>query len=209
MDGSFADAVSMLGSQRDGDIFVTRVARSGTRFEGFHLVDHGEIACMLSEHSQCATYTSENGRLVITCHPADDTTITPTTVAMLTKEPHNLQQKGDTLHGGAVSSHSFLFPSTGIHSNVLSGVVAHPRVVKVYVTGKGVRILQAHDRSINNGLVSTLQAQRSQQQPQPCRQERQRSQRAYSASLRRRTATSARKSSLHSSRLRTTRTART
>ena len=159
---NFAAAIVNLGTPRDGDIFVTRVANSGTRFSGFAVVDHAVFDDTLGQHSQEATYSVENNQLVITCPPFTETDAETTVVSVAEAEKTlGLQRARETVHTGAVSSHLFALPDGGIRSHQLGSLCAHPRVVKAYVSSEGINVLQAHDRQIEQGLVPTLKLQRS------------------------------------------------
>lgn len=159
---TFSAAVVNLGTPRDGDIFVTRVANSGTRFSGFAIVDHSIFDDILGQHSQEATYSVENGTLVITCHPFKEQDVDTTVVSVSEVEKVlGLNRARDTVHTGAVSSHLFEVPGQGVTSRQLGSICAHPRVVKAYISSEGINVLQAHDRQIEHGLVPTLKLQRS------------------------------------------------
>ena len=156
MEASFAQAVAALKTPRDSDIFVTQVASAGTRFVGFNTIDHNQLAATMASYGQAALYTADSSQLVVTCHPLDESSSTVISVADLEREPHNLEPLGPTLHAGAVSEHTYRIGEEGVQSLLLDSIAAHPRVVKVFVSSRGIRILQAHDRKIQNGLTSVL-----------------------------------------------------
>lgn len=168
-DATFQEAVVALGTLRDGDIFVTRVANSGTRFQGFRTIDHTHVAKILAVYAQEATYSVENGSLIITCRPFQTSTQDDGVVGVSEIAAQcGLEAARDTLHAGAVSSHLFRIPKEGVSSKTLSSISAHPRTVKVFVEATGINVLNAHDRNIEQGLVATLQSQRAASSSQAC-----------------------------------------
>ncbi len=158
---SFADKISSLSTLRDSDIYVTKVARSGTRFTGFTVIDHQKLSDIFTTHGQEPVYAKENGTLVMTCYPTQEEAKTEVvSVTDLKSPPHSLSLAGDILHAGAVSRHHFALPSDGLKGSILSAVCSHPRTIKAFVQADGLVVLQAHDRQIEQGLVATLTNQR-------------------------------------------------
>lgn len=158
---SFADKISALSTLRDSDIYVTKVARSGTRFTGFAVIDHLKLSDIFTTHGQEPVYSCENGSLVMTCYPQEDKAKTEVvSVSDLRQEPHNLTTIGEVLHAGAVSRHRFSLPDKGLSGSLVSAVCSHPRTIKAFVQADGLVVLQAHDRQIEQGLVATLTNQR-------------------------------------------------
>ena len=168
MAASFADEVTSLKTVRDDDIFVTQVSNAGTRFVGFETIDYSVLAPVLLQHGQSAVFTEMNGRLVITCHPVVESKTCVISVSEVEHDPHNFVPLSPTLHGGAVSIHTYSIDDGGVPSMVLGGLIAHPRVVKVFVSSSGVRVLQAHDRQIQNGLTSVLSGSLIPRTKPPC-----------------------------------------
>ena len=161
----FVRDITALQSYKDNTVCHAMTTGFGVRFHGFRRISFSAMAKVLKQFDKNMTFKpSPNG--VVNLEARDmvdhDTCTGIVDPESLVDAPHNLVRQQPALNAGAVSRHEYKWSRT-ITDSLLHRLLAHPKVLDVWVEADRISVFVVHDNNLQGGLMQHITRNRKQQ----------------------------------------------